>query len=94
MPAFQENDFVALRERVGDWPGETKGTAVSIHDDAALVEVPEDVPPGRTLDLFVPPVRGDLARWRSGCSFYGSLMEASDPANGSQDDPQATVKSP
>ena len=53
--AIQENDVVVLRERVGDWPAGTKGTAVSIYDDAALVEVSEDRPPGRALDMFVVP---------------------------------------
>jgi hypothetical protein len=45
--AIKENDVVALRERVGDWPAGTVGTAVSIYDDAAVVEISEDVPPGR-----------------------------------------------
>lgn len=48
-----ENDVVVLRERVGHWPAGTRGTAVSIYDDAALVEVSENVPPGRALDMFV-----------------------------------------
>jgi hypothetical protein len=52
-----ESDLVVLRERVSNWPVGTKGTAVSIYDDAALVEISEDTPPGRALDmLVVPPI--------------------------------------
>jgi hypothetical protein len=52
--AIQENDVVALRERVGGWSAGTVGTAVSIYDDAALVEVSDDVT-GEALDMFVVP---------------------------------------
>jgi hypothetical protein len=52
--AIQENDVVALRERVGGWAAGTVGTAVSIYDDAALVEVSDDVT-GEALDMFVVP---------------------------------------
>ena len=47
---IQENDVVALRQRVGQWPAGTIGTAVSLYDGASLVEVSDDQ--GRTLDLF------------------------------------------
>jgi hypothetical protein len=62
--AIQENDVVRLRERVGDWPAGTEGTAISIYDDAALVEVSEDVPPGRALDTFVVPANLLEVTWR------------------------------
>ncbi|HXN37329.1 MAG TPA: hypothetical protein VN892_04770 [Solirubrobacteraceae bacterium] len=51
---IQENDVVALRERVGGWPAGTVGTAISIYDEAALVEVP-DKETGEALDTFVAP---------------------------------------
>jgi hypothetical protein len=53
---IEEHDVVVLRERVGDWPARTTGTAVSIYEDAALVELGEDDPPGSALDnlLTVP----------------------------------------
>ena len=47
---IHENDVVALRERVGQWPAGTVGAAVSLYDGASLVEVTDDH--GRTLDLF------------------------------------------
>lgn len=53
---INENDVVALRELVGDWPAGTVGSAVSIYDDAALVEVSEDDPPGAALEMFVVPL--------------------------------------
>ena len=46
--------MVRLRERVGGWPARTQGTAVSIYDDAALVEVSDDAT-GEELDMFVVP---------------------------------------
>ena len=52
---IKEDDVVALRERVGGWAAGTVGTAVSIYDDAALVEISEDVPPGATLDMLDVP---------------------------------------
>jgi hypothetical protein len=48
------NDVVALRERIGGWAAGTVGTAVSIYDDAALVEVADDVT-GEGPDMFVVP---------------------------------------
>lgn len=53
--AIQEDDVVALRERVGAWPAGTVGTAVSIYDNAACVEISEDVPPGATLEMIDVP---------------------------------------
>jgi hypothetical protein len=47
---IHENDVVALREHVGQWPAGTVGAAVSLYDGASLVEVTDDH--GRTLDLF------------------------------------------
>lgn len=54
--AIEENDVVALRVPIDTWPTGTTGTAVSIYEDAALVEVGEDDPPGSALDnlLTVP----------------------------------------
>jgi hypothetical protein len=34
-----EHDIVALRSQVGVWPAGTQGTAVSIYEDAALIEL-------------------------------------------------------
>ena len=48
------NDVVKLLGPVGDWPADTIGTAVSIYDDAALVEVSKDRT-GEGLDLFSVP---------------------------------------
>jgi hypothetical protein len=73
--AIQENDVVVLRERVGDWPAGTKGTAVSIYDDAALVEISEGAPPGRALGTFVVPTKQLEVTWRAG-GLPGSSMEA------------------
>jgi hypothetical protein len=61
---IHENDVVALRERVGGWPAGTEGTAVSIYDDAALVEVSHDET-GEALDMFVVPAELLEIRWRS-----------------------------
>ena len=41
-----------------------EGTAVSIYDDAALVEVSEDAPPGRALDMFVVSADQLEVTWR------------------------------
>jgi hypothetical protein len=51
---IQEDDVVVLRERVGSWAAGTQGTAVSIYDDAALVEVSDHVT-GEALNMFVVP---------------------------------------
>jgi hypothetical protein len=63
--AIKENDVVALRERVGAWPAGTIGTAVSIYEDAALVEISEDKPPGATLDMIDVPFELLEIRWSS-----------------------------
>jgi hypothetical protein len=49
---IEEHDVVALRECVADWPPGTEGTVVSIYENAALVEVAEDVRPGRRSTTF------------------------------------------
>jgi hypothetical protein len=53
---IEEHDVVALRTPVGTWPVGATGTVVSLYEDAALVEVAEDDPPGSALDnlLTVP----------------------------------------
>jgi hypothetical protein len=61
---IEEHDVVALRERVADWPAGTEGTAVSIYEDAALVEVAGDDPPGTALDsLLTVPFEQLELRW-------------------------------
>jgi hypothetical protein len=52
--AIEEHDIVALRVPIDTWPAGTTGTAVSIYEDAALVEVAEDDPPGAALDNLLP----------------------------------------
>jgi hypothetical protein len=61
---IHENDVVALREPVGQWPAGTEGTAVSIYDDAALVEVSDDET-GEARDMFDVPAEQLEIRWRS-----------------------------
>jgi hypothetical protein len=51
--AISEHDVVVLREPVGEWPAGTKGTAVSIYEDAALVEISDSH--GKTLDILQVP---------------------------------------
>jgi hypothetical protein len=59
-----EHDVVALRHPVGDWPAGTQGTAVSIYEDAVLVELP-DRPGLEPLDLLVPVPADELqVTWR------------------------------
>lgn len=62
--AIEEHDVVALRLPIGAWPAGTTGTVVSLYEDAALVEVAEDDPPGSALDnlLDVPFAQLEL-RW-------------------------------
>lgn len=62
--AIEEHDVVGLREPIGTWPAGTTGTVVSLYEDAALVEVAEDDPPGSALDnlLTVPFDQLEL-RW-------------------------------
>jgi hypothetical protein len=52
--AIEEHDVVALRVPIEPWPARTTGTAVSLYEDAALVEVAEDDPPGSALDNLLP----------------------------------------
>jgi hypothetical protein len=75
---IEENDVVVLRERVGSWPAGTVGTAISIYDDGALVEISEHAPPGEALDMIdvpvqllelrprykTPPADGEEAGWK------------------------------
>ncbi len=63
-----EHDVVALRAQVGDWPAGTEGTAVSIYEDAALIEL-SSMPMEEPLDnlIVVPADKLDVI-WRSGDS--------------------------
>jgi hypothetical protein len=59
-----EHEVVALKTEMADWPAGTDGTAVSVYDDAALVEVAEDDPPGSALDnLLTVPFEELELRW-------------------------------
>jgi hypothetical protein len=59
-----EHDVVALRAQVGDWPAGTEGTAVSIYEDAALIEV-SGTPAEEMLDnLVVVPADKLEVVWR------------------------------
>lgn len=61
-----EHNVVALRAQVGDWPAGTAGTAVSIYENAALVE-PSDMPMDEPLDnLIVFPADELDVVWRPG----------------------------
>lgn len=61
-----EHDVVALRTQVGDWPAGTEGTAVSIYEEAALVEL-SGMPMEEPLDnLIVVPADKLEVIWRSG----------------------------
>lgn len=62
---IHEDDVVVLRERVAGWAAGTKGTAVSIYEDAALVEVSDEVT-GEELDMFVVPADQLEVTWRVG----------------------------
>jgi hypothetical protein len=48
-----EHDVVVLCEPVGDWPAVTRGTAISVYDGSALVEISDSH--GRTLDMVQVP---------------------------------------
>jgi hypothetical protein len=62
--AIEEYDVVALRVPKGTWPAGTSGTVVGIYDEAALVEVAEDDPPGSALDnLLTVPFQDLELRW-------------------------------
>jgi hypothetical protein len=80
--AIEEHDVVALRVPIGPWPAGTTGTAVSLYEDAALVEVAEDDPPGSALDnlLTVPFEQLELCwsrrtGWVDGWKPDGSLSD-------------------
>ncbi len=60
---IEENDVVALRERVGPWPAGTVGTAISIYDAGALVEISEDALPGEALGMIDVPFELLELRW-------------------------------
>lgn len=59
---IEENDVVALRERVGPWRAGTVGTAVSVYPDSALVEV-ADKETGEAFDMFAVPYDLLELRW-------------------------------
>lgn len=63
MHDINEHDVVMLRERVEAWPAGTTGTAISIYEDAALVEVSEHET-GEALDMFVVPADQLEVTWR------------------------------
>lgn len=48
-----ENDYVELTDQVGKWPAGTRGTAVSDHGEAKLIEVSDSW--GQELDMFIVP---------------------------------------
>ncbi|MBV9168412.1 MAG: hypothetical protein JO342_19915 [Solirubrobacterales bacterium] len=61
-----EQDVVALRAQIGDWPPGTEGTAVSIYEDAALIEL-TGMPMEEPLDnLIVVPADKLEVVWRLG----------------------------
>ncbi len=59
---IEENDVVALRERAGPWRAGTIGTAVSLYEDGALVEV-SDKETGEVFDMFDVPFELLELRW-------------------------------
>ena len=61
-----EHDVVVLRAQVGEWPAGTEGTAVSIYEDAALIEL-SGLPMEKPLDnLVVMPADKLEVIWRPG----------------------------
>ncbi len=77
---IEEHDVVALRTPIGSWPAGTTGTVVSLYEDAGLVEVAEDDPPGSALDnlLTMPFEQLELCwshrtGWVDGWKPAGSL---------------------
>ena len=59
-----EHDVVALRAHEDDWPAGTEGTAVSIYEDAILVEL-SDMPMEEALDnLVIWPANKVEIIWR------------------------------
>jgi hypothetical protein len=63
--AIEENDVVALRERVSGWPAGTVGTAVCLSENGALVEISENEPPGEALAMIDVPFEQLELRWSS-----------------------------
>ena len=61
-----EHDVAALKTQVGDWPAGTEGTAVSIYEDAALIEL-SGTPMEEALDnlIDVPADKLEVI-WRPG----------------------------
>lgn len=59
---IEENDVVALRERVGPWRAGTIGTDVSIYAGGALIEV-SDEETGEAFDMFDVPFDQLELRW-------------------------------
>lgn len=49
--------------QVGEWPAGTEGTAISIYEDAALVEV-SDRTTGKAMDIFTVPADQLEVTWR------------------------------
>jgi len=59
-----ERDVVVLQVEVGDWPAGTQGTAVSIYEDAVLIEL-SGLPMEEPLDnLIVIPADQLEVTWR------------------------------
>jgi hypothetical protein len=68
-----EHEVVVLREQVGDWPAGTEGTAVSIYEDAVLIELSGD-PMEEPLDnLIIVPADKLEVIWRPGDPFPGNV---------------------
>jgi len=61
-----EHDVCTLRSQVGDWPAGTEGTAVSICEDAVLIEL-SGLPMAEPLDnlIAVPADKLEVV-WRLG----------------------------
>jgi hypothetical protein len=61
-----EHDVVVLRAQVGEWTAGTEGTAVSIYEDAALIELsgmPMDEPLDNLVVMFADRLE---VTWRTG----------------------------
>jgi hypothetical protein len=95
-----EDHVVVLRERIGDWPAGTIGTAVTVYVDAALVEGPRTRRPvGRwTWSSSLPISSKRRGAPETARSADGSLMEASTaavaPANDLQHSCGSSVHGP
>jgi hypothetical protein len=61
-----EHDVIALPGQVGDWPAGTEGTAVSIYDDAALIELSGTPMEEALNNLVVVPADKLEVIWRPG----------------------------